>query len=146
MSANVLALSQENRRFLSCHGQINCKSFPPSKPRAPGLHGRAYCKQVPRSSNTPSENTANTFINLSSQPHSSPTRPPTRRPRHRSRPNKCIMFKGRRAQSLYCAASRPSPNSRFVGRRPDGTMRFAYCAPRSRIMRHELGDYAWSSE
>jgi hypothetical protein len=31
MSANVLALSQENRRFLSCHGQINCKSLPPSK-------------------------------------------------------------------------------------------------------------------
>jgi hypothetical protein len=30
MSANVLALSQENRRFLSCHGQINCKSFPQS--------------------------------------------------------------------------------------------------------------------
>jgi len=32
MSANVLALSQENRRFLSCHGQISCKSLPPSKP------------------------------------------------------------------------------------------------------------------
>src|SRR6266849_8526175 len=32
MSANVLALSQENRRFLSCHGQIRCKSLPPSKP------------------------------------------------------------------------------------------------------------------
>src|SRR5438046_3931433 len=31
MSAAVLALSQENRRFLSCHGQIKCKSFPPSK-------------------------------------------------------------------------------------------------------------------
>src|SRR3984893_1690035 len=30
MSANVPALSQENRRFLSCHGQINCKSFPQS--------------------------------------------------------------------------------------------------------------------
>src|SRR5260370_116182 len=31
MGANVLALSQENRRFLSCHGQISCKSLPPSK-------------------------------------------------------------------------------------------------------------------
>src|SRR5271156_5445330 len=29
MSANVLALSQENLRFLSCHGQIKCKSNPP---------------------------------------------------------------------------------------------------------------------
>jgi hypothetical protein len=45
----VLALSQENRRFLSCHGQINCKSFPPSKSMAPRLHGRAYCKKAPRS-------------------------------------------------------------------------------------------------
>src|SRR5260370_3528238 len=32
MSANALALSQENRRFLSCQGQISCKSLPPSKP------------------------------------------------------------------------------------------------------------------
>jgi hypothetical protein len=32
MSANVLALSQENRRFLSCHGQISCKPLSPSKP------------------------------------------------------------------------------------------------------------------
>src|SRR5271169_1740893 len=29
MSANVLALSQENLRFLSCHGQIKCKANPP---------------------------------------------------------------------------------------------------------------------
>jgi hypothetical protein len=29
MSANVLALSQENCRFLSCHGQIKRKSNPP---------------------------------------------------------------------------------------------------------------------
>jgi len=36
MSANVLALSQENRRFLSFHGQISCKAFPQSKPMAPG--------------------------------------------------------------------------------------------------------------
>src|SRR5260370_38684726 len=32
MSASVVALSQENRRFLSCQGQISCKSLPPSKP------------------------------------------------------------------------------------------------------------------
>src|SRR3984893_3284019 len=31
MSANVLALSQENPRFLSCHGQINRTSLPPLK-------------------------------------------------------------------------------------------------------------------
>jgi hypothetical protein len=30
----VQALSQENRRFLSCQGQINCKPFPPLKPMA----------------------------------------------------------------------------------------------------------------
>jgi hypothetical protein len=29
MSANVVALSQENLRLLSCHGQINRKSNPP---------------------------------------------------------------------------------------------------------------------
>src|ERR1700730_11148579 len=28
-SANALALSQENLRFLSCHGQINRKALPP---------------------------------------------------------------------------------------------------------------------
>jgi len=31
MSAKVLALSQENLRFLSCHGQINRKAIPPLK-------------------------------------------------------------------------------------------------------------------
>src|ERR1700686_5657936 len=30
-SANALALSQENSRFLSCHGQINRKSLPPPR-------------------------------------------------------------------------------------------------------------------
>src|SRR6266853_2354947 len=49
MSANVVALSQENRRFLSCHGQISCTSFPPSKPMAAGSHRRAYCNEAPRS-------------------------------------------------------------------------------------------------
>jgi hypothetical protein len=37
MSANVLALSQENLRFLSCHGQIKCKSNPPKTPIFPAV-------------------------------------------------------------------------------------------------------------
>src|SRR5215813_14075355 len=48
MRANVLALSQENWRFLSCQGQISCKSLPPSNPCA-GSHGKAYCKVAPQS-------------------------------------------------------------------------------------------------
>src|SRR5262249_2990841 len=52
MSANVLALSQENRRFLSCHGQIHCKSFPPSKSMALGPQGRAYYREAPQSSHS----------------------------------------------------------------------------------------------
>jgi hypothetical protein len=35
MSASALALSQENLRFLSCHGQIKRKSNPPVEPNFP---------------------------------------------------------------------------------------------------------------
>src|SRR5713101_7694848 len=45
MSANVLALSQENRRFLSCHGQISCKSLPPSKPLLLGRTAELIAKR-----------------------------------------------------------------------------------------------------
>jgi hypothetical protein len=50
MSANVLALSQENRRFLSCHGQVNCTLLPPSMPALPGCTTEAYGKGAPQSS------------------------------------------------------------------------------------------------
>src|SRR5579883_288353 len=49
ISANVLAFSQENRRFLSCHGQMNCKAGSPSKPTPPRSHCKAYCKDAPQS-------------------------------------------------------------------------------------------------
>src|SRR5262249_49581538 len=45
MSAKVLALSHENRRFLSCHGQMNCKSFPPSNPLLPGRTAKLIARK-----------------------------------------------------------------------------------------------------
>jgi hypothetical protein len=48
-SANAPALSQENLRFLSCHGQINRKFRPPLKGFFPAACGKVYCKWAARS-------------------------------------------------------------------------------------------------
>jgi hypothetical protein len=49
MSANVLALSQENSWFLSCHGQINCKSDTPLRAvsTASGIFDHFHCGHDP---------------------------------------------------------------------------------------------------
>jgi hypothetical protein len=42
-------LSQENLRFLSCHGQMKCKWNPPMEPNFPAPSGGDGCCRVARS-------------------------------------------------------------------------------------------------